>query len=85
MSISKFHAMNLKREVKRLTDPDLRCARNQITTLTSENDRLREIQQNVQGEFEEVQVSLRAAARGIDRARTVISKNAQHPSLRENE
>lgn len=74
-----------KKEVKGLTDPNLRSARNQIKTLTSENNQIRKIQQDVQKELEEVQISLRSATRGIERAITVISENAQHPSLRENE
>ncbi len=74
-----------KTEIRKRTDRDLQSARNQIATLTSENDQLREIQQDVQEELEEVQISLRSAARGIDRASTVISENVPNPSSRENE
>ena len=74
-----------KKEVKGLTDPNLQSARNQIVTLTSENDHLRKTQQEVQKELEEVQISLRSAARGIDRASIVISKNVPNPSSKENE
>ncbi len=74
-----------KKEVKELTDPDLQSARNQIAILTSKNDQLRRTQQDVQKELEEVQISLRSAARGIDRASRVISENVPNPSSSENE
>ena len=81
----KITCDQFKTEIRKRTDRDLQSARNQIATLTSENDQLREIQQDVQEELEEVQISLRSAARGIDRASTVISENVPNPSSRENE
>ena len=74
-----------KEEIRNLTNPDLQSVRNQIVTLTSENDQLRRIQQDVQEELEEVQISLRSATRGIDRASTVISENVPNPASGENE
>ncbi len=74
-----------KEEIRNLTDRDLQSARNQIATLTSENNQFRRIQQDVQEELEEVQISLRSATRGIDRASTVISENVPNPSSGENE
>ena len=74
-----------KEEIRNLTDQDLQSARNQIATLTSENDQLRRIQQDVQKELEEVQISLRSATRGIDRASTVVSENVPNPASGENE
>ena len=74
-----------KEGIRNLTDRDLQSARNQVATLTSENDQLRRIQQDVQEELEEVQISLRSATRGIDRASTVVSENVPNPASGENE
>jgi len=63
-----------KKEVKGLTDPDLPSTRDQIDTLESENERLKQIQRRLKERLGEVQVFLRSAMQGVDQASEEIDE-----------
>ena len=63
-----------KKEVKRLTDPHLPDLLNQIEALRSDNERLQQIQQRVQGQLGETQTFLSTAMERVEQAREEINE-----------
>lgn len=63
-----------KEEIKGLTDHGLQSAHNQIDTLRSENERLKQTQQRLKEQIGEVRVLLRSAMRGIDQSSREINE-----------
>lgn len=63
-----------KEEIKGLTDSNLRSARNQITTLTSENENLKETQQGLKKQFDRIKVFLESAMQTVNQANGEIEE-----------
>ena len=63
-----------KREVKRLTDPDLISARDQVDALKSENKQLKQTQQGLKEEFNKIKLFLESAMQKVNQVREKIDE-----------
>lgn len=63
-----------KEEIKGLTDCGLLSTHDQMDTLESENERLKQIQRCLKERLDEVKVLLRSAMRGVDQASREIDE-----------
>ena len=63
-----------KKEVKKLTNPDLQPIRDQIDTLKSENKQLKQTQRGLKEEFDKIRIFLESAMQEVNQVRKKIDE-----------